>query len=55
MVTRSLLIDDQNSVPKSTSQLSKELGYEVEVAGDGGKGSEFSKTDSDCNLVIMED
>lgn len=54
MVARILLIDDQTSVLKSTSQVLKELGHEVEVAHDGEKGVELFKAGYDFDLVIAD-
>lgn len=54
MVARILLIDDQASVLRSTSQVLKQLGHEVEVARDGEKGVELFETGYDFDLVITD-
>ena len=54
MLARILLIDDQTSILKSTSQVLKQLGHEVEVARDGRKGIELFKSGYDFDLVITD-
>jgi CheY-like chemotaxis protein len=54
MVARILLIDDQSSVLRTTSQVLKQLGHQVEVARDGEKGIELFETGYDFDLVITD-
>lgn len=49
-----LVIEDEDAIRSSLSQILTEIGYEVKTAGDGEKGIEVFQEMDACHMVITD-